>query len=40
MSVNLMKKKVCLHDQIDEKKLIICAFILIDDFLHFKQKGR
>ena len=24
--INFMKKKVCLHDQINEKKLITCAF--------------
>ena len=29
MLINLMKKKVCFHDNIDEKRLIICAFLSI-----------
>ena len=35
-----MKKKVCFHDQIDEKKLIIFAILLIYDLSALNPQGR
>ena len=35
-----MKKKVCLHDQINEKKITVCAFLRIYDLSALKPQGR
>ena len=36
-----MKKKICLHDQIDEeKKLIMCAFLGVYDLSALKPQSR
>ena len=35
-----MKKKVCLLNQINEKKLITCAFLRVYDLSVLKQQGR